>query len=290
MKSIRQILPKQKIFSFEIFPPKTPEAQVQLFQNLEELEKLRPDFISVTMGAMGSNQRNTFEIVEHIQSKHDIAGVAHLTCIGASKNKIRESLEELRKKNIIHLLCLRGDPPKDPNYVPPEDGFHYANELVEFIRKETGDHFTLGIAAYPEAHIESPNKHADLINLKRKVDAGADFMITQLFFNNEDYFNFLEKVRKAGIKIPVLPGIMPVTSYSQLSTFTKMCGAKIPDKMSQDLLEFKNNSKQVREYGIAYAIQQCKNLLERGAPGLHFYILNQPGPIKRIYEALHLPQ
>ncbi len=288
MNPIRQILSKKKIFSFEIFPPKTPEGEAQLFKNLAELKKLSPDFISVTMGAMGSNQRNTFEIVNRIQTEHAITGVAHLTCIGSNRNKIREALKELKDKKISHLLCLRGDPPLDSTYQAPQDGFRYANELVEFIRNESGSDFTLGVAGYPEGHIESPSKEEDLKNLKKKVNAGAEYIITQLFFNNDDYFSFVDRARKIGIFVPIIPGIMTVTNFSQLKTFIKMCGAKIPDQMYQDLIRIKDNPEQVREYGIEYAIHQCQNLSQRGTPGLHFYILNQTGPMKKIYEALQI--
>lgn len=289
MKAIREILSKkEKSFSFEIFPPKTPEGEIQLFKNLTELKQLNPHFISVTMGAMGSNQRNTLEIVQRIETEHQITGVAHLTCIGADKDKIRDSLTELKKRNIRHLLCLRGDPPRDPSYSPLPDGFRYANELVEFIRKESGDYFTLGVAAYPEGHLEAKSLEEDLKNLKRKVDAGGEYILTQLFFNNDDYFSFVDRAQKIGIKVPMIPGIMPVTSFSQLQTFTTMCGAKIPEVMHRDLSKMKDHPDQVREYGIEYATRQCQNLIQRGAPGLHFYILNQVGPIRKIYEALRI--
>lgn len=288
MKSIRELLSQQeKTFSFEIFPPKTPEGEQQLFKNLEELQALKPHFISVTMGAMGSNQRNTLDIVQKIESAYSITGVAHLTCIGADRSRIKASIEEMKAKNIRHLLCLRGDPPSD-SYAPPPEGFRYANELVEFIRSESGDHFTLGVAGYPEGHIECRSLDEDLRNLKRKVEAGAEFIATQLFFENDDYFDFVDRARKIGIQVPILPGIMPVTSFSQLERFTKVCGAKIPDAMHRDLFRVKDKPDQVREYGVEYAIRQCQNLMQRGAPGLHFYILNQPGPIQRIYEALKL--
>jgi len=288
MKSIRELLSRQeKTFSFEIFPPKTPEGEQQLFKNLEELQALKPHFISVTMGAMGSNQRNTLEIVEKIESAYSITGVAHLTCIGADRSRIQASMEEMKAKNIRHLLCLRGDPPSD-SYAPPPEGFRYANELVEFIRSESGDHFTLGVAGYPEGHIECRSLEEDLRNLKRKVEAGAEFVATQLFFENDDYFDFVDRARKIGILVPIIPGIMPVTSFAQLERFTKVCGAKIPDAMHRDLFRVRDKPEQVREYGIEYAIRQCHNLMQRGAPGLHFYILNQPGPIQRIYEALKL--
>lgn len=287
MKSIRQIFSQKKVFSFEIFPPKNSDAEIQLFKNLEILKNLAPDFISVTMGAMGSNQRNTFDIVQRIQDDYGVTGVAHLTCIGSNRKLMKAVLKDLQSKNISHLLCLRGDQPKDESYQKPQDGFSYANELIDFVRQECSEHFTLGAAAYPESHIESPSKQADLIYLKQKVDAGADFLITQLFFNNDEYFSFVDRARKIGIKVPILPGIMPVTNFAQLKTFTQMCGSKIPDKMYQDLSKIKESPNQVRRYGVEYAIEQCQNLIERGAPGLHFYILNQTSSIQKIYEALH---
>lgn len=289
MKAIREILAKkEKSFSFEIFPPKTPEGEIQLFKNLAALQKLNPHFISVTMGAMGSNQRNTLDIVEKIEKEGFTTGVAHLTCIGAEKEKIKDSLVEMKAKGIRHLLCLRGDLPSGNAHPFPENGFRYANELVEFIRQQSGDYFTLGVAAYPEGHLETPDLNLDLQNLKKKVDAGAEFILTQLFFNNEDYFRFVDRARKAGIVVPIIPGIMPVTNFSQLERFVKVCGAKIPAKMHEDLSGLQNSPEQLREYGIEYAIKQCQDLIQKGAPGLHFYILNQPGPIQKIYEALSL--
>ncbi len=190
MKSMREILSNnEKSFSFEIFPPKTQEGEAQLFKNLAELQKLNPHFISVTMGAMGSNQRNTLDIVEKIEKEGFTTGIAHLTCIGSEKEKIKASLQEMKSKGIRHLLCLRGDLPPGNPHPFPANGFKYANELVEFIRIESGDYFTLGVAGYPEGHIEAKNLEDDLKSLKRKVDAGAEFVITQLFFNNDDYFS-----------------------------------------------------------------------------------------------------
>ncbi len=289
MDSIRQRLSSlQKTFSFEIFPPKTLDGEEQLFKHLTDLKLLAPDFISVTMGAMGSNQRNTFEIVKRIEKEHCITGVAHLTCIAADQEKIKKSLQELQDKEIRHILCLRGDPPQNASHSFSSD-FHYASDLVQFIRKQTGDYFSIGVAGYPEGHIENPSKEDDLLNLKKKVDAGAEYIITQLFFRNEDYFSFVGRARKIGIQVPIIPGIMPVTSFSQLQTFTKVCGAKIPDKMHRDLLLIKDKPERVQDYGIDYAIQQCENLLKKDVPGLHFYILNQAGPVRKIYESLHLP-
>lgn len=287
MNSIREILSKkEKSFSFEIFPPKTPEGEAQLFKNLAALQTLNPHFISVTMGAMGSNQRNTLEIVEKIEKEGLTIGIAHLTCIGSEKETLKKSLQEIKSKGIRHLLCLRGDLPPNNPHPFPANGFRYANELVEFIRAESGDYFTLGVAGYPEGHIEAKNLEEDLKNLKRKVDAGAEFVITQLFFNNDDYFQFVDKAKKLGIEIPIIPGIMPITNFSQLDRFIKMCGAKIPPTMRQDLLKIKEDAEKVKEYGIQYAVKQCQDLIQRGAPGLHFYILNQAGPIQKIYQSL----
>lgn len=288
--SIRSYFKKnQKTFSFELFPPKTEEGKKTLYHNLVHLKKLNPTFISVTMGAMGSHPENTFEIVKKIQEDHQIPGVAHLTCVNVSRDSILESLSELKQMKIQNLLCLRGDPSVgSTEFHPPKNGFRYASELVHFIREKTGDAFSIGVAGYPEGHVECPDKEKDLLHLKMKVDAGAEYILTQLFFDNDDYFRFVERARKIGISIPIIPGIMPITNFIQLEKFTSMCGAKIPKPLFEKLEKMKNDLEAIRNYGVEYAVKQCEELLKNDAPGLHFYILNQIGSIQKIYQKLQL--
>ncbi len=284
--SLRKLInSSQKTFSFELYPPKTPEAAKLLYENLDRMKKLNPSFISVTMGAMGSNQGQTFEIVQQIEEKYKIHGVAHLTCVGATREKILNSIDRLRKLKIRNLLCLRGDPPQGATtYNPPPDGFRYANELVSFVREKTGDEFSLGVAGYPEGHIECPDKKLDLLHLKKKADAGAEYILTQLFFDNQDYFDFVDRAKKLGISIKIIPGIMPITNFHQLQKFTQMCGSKIPKKLQEDLENIKEDAEGVKNYGVEYATSQCKNLLKHGAPGIHFYTLNQAAAVEKIFK------
>jgi methylenetetrahydrofolate reductase (NADPH) len=278
-----------KTFSFELYPPKSPEAEQALYKNLFRMKALNPSFISVTMGAMGTNKGNTLEIVHKIESQYQMNGVAHLTCVNANRNNILEIIDQLKEKNIQNLLCLRGDPPQGTTaFVPPPNGFRYANELVAFVREKTGQDFSIGVAGYPEGHIECPDKEQDLLHLKMKVDAGAEYIVTQLFFDNHDYFKFVERARARGIQLRIIPGIMPVTNFTQLEKFTQMCGAKIPGEMRKELEKIKEDPALVRSYGVEYAVKQCEELLKNDAPGLHFYTLNQADAVEKIFAALRL--
>ncbi|MBL7684736.1 MAG: methylenetetrahydrofolate reductase [NAD(P)H] [Deltaproteobacteria bacterium] len=277
----------QAHISFELFPPKNLEAEKSLYHHLESLIQLNPAFFSVTMGAMGSNKGNTLQIVHQIESKYQIPGVAHLTCVNATRDNILEIIEELRSLNITNLLCLRGDPPLGhENFTPPKNGFRYANELVSFVRENTGDEFTLGVAGYPEGHIESPSLQTDLQNLKIKIDSGADFIITQLFFDNNDFFRYADEVQKIKPHLPLLPGIMPISGLKQLERFIKVCGAKIPKAVSEHLEKIKNDSLAIKQFGVDYAAQQSRNLIENGFKQLHFYTLNQSEMVTKIYNQI----
>jgi len=282
------ILQRKNTLSFELFPPKTPAGEKQLFINLEKLSQLSPDFISVTMGAMGSEPGKTFSIVEKIQNEFGIVGVAHLTCVNASKDQILKILEDLEKRNITNLLCLRGDPPQGKSqFTPPPHGFRYASELVAFIRKEGQKKFTIGVAAYPEGHLECNNKEEDLKHLKIKTDAGADYLLTQLFFQNDYYFDFIQKARQIGIKQKIIPGIMPITNYGQLRRFTQICGTSVPSSLQQSLESIQENEARVKQFGVEYASKQCGELLQSEVPGLHFYILNQPDSVTQVLTSLN---
>jgi methylenetetrahydrofolate reductase (NADPH) len=276
-------------FSLELYPPKTPEAERQLYENLHRMKKLNPSFLSVTMGAMGTNKGNTLEIVHRIERDYQLNGVAHLTCVNANRDNILDLIDELRQRKIENILCLRGDPPQGTSsFMPPAHGFRYASELVAFVREKTDRDFSIGVAGYPEGHLECPDKEKDLIHLKQKVDAGAEYILTQLFFDNRDYFNFVERARGVGIHLRIIPGIMPVTNFAQLEKFTKMCGSKIPAPMRKDLEKIKDDPTSVKSYGVDYAVRQCEELLKNDAPGLHFYTLNQAYSVEKIFKALNL--
>ena len=274
------------VVSFEIFPPKTPQGEDGLRQALADLSGYQPQYISVTYGAGGSTQEKTLELALRLRDTLGILPLVHFTCVGAGRAEIRRYLDEIRKNGIENILALRGDPPKgEARFTPPSDGFSYANELVSFIRSVDG--FTIGVAGYPEKHLEAPDMRTDLDNLKRKVDAGADFIITQLFYNNEDYYRFMDRLAGMGITVPVIPGIMPVTSLSQVDRVTSMCGAKVPGELLKRLETCTGNDS-ICEAGIEYSIRQCIELKSWGVPGLHFYTLNRAQAIKRIMDATGL--
>jgi len=289
---ISEYYQKQKYtISFEFFPPKNEEGEAKLFQTVADLKKLGPSFVSVTYGAMGNTQANTLRIVETIKSKIGLEVAAHLTCVAHSRGEIERILGMLHEKKIENIVALRGDPAQgEAQFKAPPDGFHYAAELVRFIRQHPrfGSAFDLSVAGYPEGHPECQDKQKDLEHLKRKVDEGAQAVVTQLFFNNHHYFDFVERARKIGIKVPIVPGIMPVTHGPQIEKFSRMCGAEIPAKVRDAIARFGEDQISVMKFGIEYATRQCKELLEGGAPGLHFYTLNQSLATREIYTNLHL--
>lgn len=264
----------KKSFSFEFFPPKTDEDAAQLMKTAEALRTLGPAYISVTWGAGGGTRRKTLDLVANIKAKLGVETMAHLTCVGASRADIDAVLAEIREKGIDNVLALRGDPPKgETAFKPHPDGFAHADALVAHIR---GRHsLCLAVAGYPETHPETPDKARDLDNLKRKVDAGADFVVTQLFFDNKDYFDFVDRARKAGVRVPIIPGLMPVTNVGQLKRFTSMCGARIPEGLSRALEPIQEDAEAVVKAGIAHGLRQSEGLLAGGAPGIHFYTLNR---------------
>ncbi len=261
-------------FSFEFFPPKDESGFQSLFETVRLLKQLNPTFVSVTYGAGGSTRRKTVDLVTRIHNELGLLSVAHLTCAAASKPEVKQVLEELVANQMENVLALRGDPPKGQiQFVPNANGFRFANELVAFIRV----HYNLciGAAAYPEKHPEAPSREVDLENLKRKVDAGVDFLITQLFFDNRDFFGFVERARKAGILVPIIPGIMPILNVPQIKRFTEMCGAKIPVDLFRRIEAVQDDPQAVERCGIDHATTQCHELLAGGAPGVHFYTLNR---------------
>lgn len=281
MKPLRKILSqKEHTFSFELFPPKTEEGYQKLLSTIKELASLGPDFISVTYGAGGGNREKTFDIVEYIQKKHSIPGLAHLTCVLHTKEEIENIVEDIKQRGIYNILALRGDPPQDnPNWQPTDKNFRYSCELTEFIRKKYGDHFSVGVAGFPEGHLLCPDKNLDAKYLKMKIDAGADFVITQLFFDNQDYFDYVKRLKSLGITNRVIPGILPITDYKGILRFCKMCGARIPSHIRALFEPIQNDKEKTIQQGIDFGIKQCRDLLKNGSPGIHFYALNKSHPI-----------
>lgn len=269
-------------FSLEFFPPKTAEGVAKLAAARTELIKLQPEFISVTFGAGGSTREGTLSTVLDIM-RDQIPGAPHLSCVGSTRASIRALLEEYRSHNIRRLVALRGDLPSGMGEIGE---FRYANELVEFIRAETGDWFHIEVAAYPETHPQARSYDADLQNFVRKVKAGANSAITQYFFNADAYFYFVDQVRAHGIDIPIVPGIMPITNYTQLVRFSDACGAEIPRWIRTRLQGFGDDSASIRAFGAEVVAQLCARLLAGGAPGLHFYTLNQAAPTQTIWQSL----
>ena len=283
---IAQILERQgHAFAFEFFPPKDEQSAQALLRAIERLRGLEPAYISVTWGAGGSTRRNTLDVVEMIKSRFGIESMAHLTCVGASKADLDGILGEIHERGIDNIMALRGDPPQgETEFVPHPDGLHNADGLVSHIKSRWD--FSIGVAGYPEGHIEAPSLETDLDNLKRKVEAGADFIVTQLFFKNEAFFRFVERARAAGIEIPILPGIMPITNLSQIKRFTEMCGSGMPPELLARLEPIKDDRDAVIAEGINYSTKQCQELLEQGAEGIHFYTLNLSRSSKTILENL----
>ena len=281
MKFIRDIYAvksaaRQPVISLEFFPPKTDEGDRNLFdRQLPALLATRPDFCSVTYGAGGSTRDKTLMIVDRIQREHGLTALAHLTCVNHTRAEVRGLLEKIRALDCKNILALRGDPPGGGEFQPTPGGFEFSAQLVKFIR-EQGD-FSVGAAGFPEGHIANKKgKHADWQHLKEKVEAGADFVVTQLFFDNADYFEFRDHLtQKLGVNVPIVPGIVAIVSATQITKFTQMCGAKIPPALRAKLDAIGTDDEAAMKFGIEYATRQCDELLRAGVPGLHFYTLNK---------------
>jgi methylenetetrahydrofolate reductase (NADPH) len=273
------------VFSFEFFPPKTEEGVRNLFVALEELAPLAPSFVSVTYGAGGSTRDLTVGLTSRIKREVGLEAMAHLTCVGHTSEEIGQVLAALKAEGIENVLALRGDPPRgQEQFVRTENGFGYAQELARFIR--SGFDFCVAGACYPEMHVEATDPETDLLHLKEKVDSGVDFLITQLFFDTDAYFRFVERARAAGIHVPIVPGVMPITNVSQVERFTTMCGATIPPALRQRLEPIRDNDQAVITAGIDWATDQCRTLLAGGAPGVHFYTLNRSLSTRIIFQNL----
>ncbi len=278
----------EPVFSFEFFPPKTDEGVRTLFETVEALRPLGPAYVSVTYGAGGSTRARTVDLVKRLKRDLEVEAMAHVTCVGASRDEIGAVLDEVAEAGLQNVLALRGDPPRgQTTFVPHPEGFAHASELVAFVRSRPDRwRFCVGAAAYPEGHVETRDLGQDLRNLKLKVDAGADFLVTQLFFDNAKYFGFVDRARAAGISLPILPGIMPFTNVEQVERFTAMCGASIPPPLRAAMEVRRADPESARELGVAYASLQCADLLRRGAPGVHFYTLNRSTSTRAILAAL----
>ncbi len=275
---------QDRYYSFEFFPPKTPEGREKLRNTRAQLAPLGPKYISVTFGAGGTTQQGTLDAVLEIQ-RDGIDAAPHLSCVGSTREGIREILRTYRDNGIRHIVALRGDMPSGMGEIGE---FRYANELVEFIRAETGDWFQIEVAAYPEYHPQARSPRHDLENFVRKVKAGADSAITQYFFNADAYFRFVDDVRAMGVDVPIVPGIMPITNSSQLMRFSEMCGAEVPRWVAKRLESFGDDREAIRAFGLDVVTALCERLLAGGVPGLHFYTLNAAGATKAIWQRLKL--
>lgn len=271
--------------SFEFFPPQNEAGLEQLRQTLAALRELRPTYVSVTYGAAGGARRETVALVTRLRHVYSLEAMAHLTCVGASRAELLEVMQRLADGGVQNLLALRGDPPAGTGpFTPHPEGLAHASELVALARQHFD--FCIGGACYPEGHVESPSLPADLEHLKKKVDAGCEFLITQLFFDNRRYFDFVDRARAAGVGVPIIPGIMPITNVAQIKRFTEMCGATIPPLLYAELHRLRDDPHAVLSMGVAHATAQCVELLQRGAPGIHFYTLNQSPATRTILTAI----
>ncbi|MCG3196978.1 MAG: 5,10-methylenetetrahydrofolate reductase [bacterium] len=283
---IDQLLSRHKpSFSFEFFPPKDEEGFAQLYRTLETLKPLAPTFVSVTFGAGGGTRAKTVDLVKRIKTEIGLEPMAHLTCVGMDRKQLSGILDELQSSGIDNVLALRGDPPKgQERFLTTEGGFSYANELAAFIRSRWS--FAIGGACYPEVHPEAASEAADLDALKRKVDSGASFLISQLFFDNELFLRFRDKASRAGIRTPILAGIMPILNTRQIKRFAQMCGASIPVDLGRSIEAVEDDEEAVRHIGAFHATNQCLGLISEGVDGIHFYTLNRSSATRAIYQLL----
>lgn len=281
MDSQKQFKPR---YSFEFFPPKTEAGMEKLQTVRDELARRKPDFFSVTYGAGGSTQERTIDTVLKLQDQ-GISTAPHLSCVGSTLDNMKSLLDMYVENGVNRIVALRGDLPSG---MGSAGELRYANELVEYIRQHSGDHFNIEVAAYPEFHPQAPSAEADLLNFKKKVDAGANSAITQYFYNADSYFYFVERAEKMGIHIPIVPGIMPITNYSSLVRFSDMCGAEIPRWIKKQLEAYGDDSASIIAFGEQVVTEMCERLLAAGAPGLHFYTLNQADPSLKVWDNLGL--
>lgn len=270
--------------SFEFFPPKTDKGRENLKNTRKQLAELNPEYFSVTFGAGGSTQNYTLDTIKEIQAESRVDAAPHLSCIGSTRENIHQLLTEYQSAGIHRIVSLRGDIPEG---MADTGEFHFANELIDYIRETTGDHFHIEVAAYPEVHPEASNAIADLENFKRKVESGANGAITQYFYNVDAYFYFIDACEKIGVNLPIVPGIMPITNYQQLANFSAICGAQIPRWLDKKLQSYGDDLESIRSFGLEFVTEMCQRLLDQGAPGLHFYTLNKSEASVAIYRELN---
>ena len=274
--------------SFELYPPKTEPAEAELFEHVAELMNFRPDYITCTYGAGGSTRSKTLDIVERVRRDFRGATASHLTCVGATVEQLRDYLTEAEKRGVSNIVALRGDPPKgETEFRQVVGGLRYANELVALIKAEFPQ-FGIAVAGYPEKHLEAPSLDVDLANLKRKVDSGADAVVTQLFYRNEDFFEFRRRCEQLGITVPIVPGILPVTNLAQIKRITSLCGAQLPEEFRNDLERCGADAEAQFEVGVAFAVKQVRELIASGIPGIHFYVLNKSNATGRVLREVAL--
>ncbi len=283
MRIAAALATQRPVFSFEFFPPRDDEGSKRLFATSEQLVPMRPAFVSITYGAGGSTRARTVELAKQIQREIGLTVMAHVTCVGSTRAELRELFDDLAHAGIENVLALRGDAPKDGAERSTE-GFAHADELIAMLRKNYD--FCVGAACYPQTHVEAESPATDLAYCKGKVDAGAQFLISQLFFDNDAFFEFTRRARDAGIRVPIVAGVMPITNYEQIDRFTKMCGATIPPKLRVELEARRGDPKAVEDLGVAYASVQSMELLRRGTPGVHFYTLNRSPAARAIVSSL----
>jgi methylenetetrahydrofolate reductase (NADPH) len=274
--------------SFELFPPKTPAGDEELFGHVARLVEFQPDYITCTYGAGGSTRDKTLGIVDRVRQQFGCLVASHLTCVGSTVDDLRGYLRDAMARSVGCIVALRGDPPQgETAFKPVAGGLSYANELVALIKNEFSQ-FGIAVAGYPETHREAPSPEVDLVNLKRKVDAGADVVITQLFYNNADFFRFRERCERAGIRVPIVPGILPVTNLAQIRRITSLCGAALPTAFQDALDAQAEDAEGQFATGVDFAIRQCRELVDAGVPGLHFYVLNKSPATCAVLEALRV--
>jgi len=286
MGSLRSFFaPKQLAISFELFPPKTPKGEDNMYEHVSRLMAYSPDFVTCTYGAGGSTRDKTLEIIDRVKRRFGLPVASHLTCVGSSQDELRAYLTKAKAQGVDYIVALRGDPPQgETDFRPVPGGLSHANELVSLIRSEFPE-FGILVAGYPETHREAPSHEIDLANLKRKVAAGADVVVTQLFYDNADFFRFRDDCQRLGINCPIVPGLLPILSLQQIERITSLCAARLPDALIARLREHDSAEWHFR-VGVEWAIEQCRGLIEAGVPGLHFYVLNQSPATLEILESL----
>ena len=272
--------------SFELFPPKTPVGMTRLFEHLDVLVQHKPDYITCTYGAGGSTQGRTLQVVAGVRQKYRLPVATHLTCVGSTREQLHEYLDEAQRLDIRNVVALRGDPPQgETAFVATDGGFSYANELVAFIRDQFPS-MGIAVAGYPETHREAPSAEVDLEKLRRKVDAGADVVITQLFYNNDDFFRFRDRCEQIGIGVPIVPGLLPVTNFAQIQRLVSLCGAKLPEPFVAALQAHDDNPAGQFDVGVEFATRQAQSLVDHGVAGLHFFVLNKSEATSRVLDRI----